>query len=259
VSDTRVTVNGLRHYICNGVPVPLPSVTSILSATQTEETRKKLAHWNLMNPGVADQAAERGTWIHSSVENYLLGLKVVPPERYSPYWNGMPELLDELVSGGRVLWSEKPFNQPRWSSYVGDDGVGRIHYYDEKTGYGYAGCCDLIYMNQNAEIILADFKTSNGPYSARFPRKDAKVDEKTRKALISGVFKTKKTKLQLAAYKAAAEACLGIKIDKTQIIVTTAIEEFNTQIFTFGPEEVEKDEENWFQVVRQYYEAKASK
>lgn len=207
-----------------------------------------------MNPGAADAAAERGTWIHNSVENYLRGLRVIPPQNYAPFWDGMPSLLDDLLEGGRVLWSEKPFNQPKWSQYVGDDGVGRIHYYDEKTGYGYAGCCDLIYMNSNAEIILADFKTSNGPYSARFPNKKADIDDKTRKALISGVFKTKKTRLQLAAYKAAAEACLGIKIEKTQIIVTTAIKEFNTQIFTFGPNEVEKDEESWFQVVKDYYE-----
>ena len=207
-----------------------------------------------MNPGAADKAAARGTWIHNSVEDYLRGLRVNPPEHYRPFWDGVPELLDDLLDGGRVLWSEKPFNQPKWSKYVGDDGVGRIHYYDESTGYGYAGCCDLIYMNQNAEIILADFKTSNGPYSARFPNKKSGVDEKTKKALISGVFKTKKTRLQLAAYKAAAEACLGIKIDKTQIIVTTAIKEFNTQIFTFGPDDVEKDETSWFEVVRQYYE-----
>jgi len=212
-----------------------------------------------MNPGMADQAAERGTWIHNSVENYLKGLRVIPPESYRLYWEGMPELLDNLLEGGRVLWSEKPFNQPKWSRYVGDDGVGRIHYYDETTGYGYAGCCDLIYMNENAQIILADFKTSNGPYAARFPRKGQDIDEKTKKALISGVFKVKKTRLQLAAYKAAAESCLGIKIDKTQIIVTTAIKQFNTQIFTFGPEEIEKDEENWFEVVKQYYEAAPTK
>jgi len=87
---------------------------------------------------------------------------------------------------------------------------GRIHYYDSITGYGYAGCCDLIYMDANAEIVLADFKTSNGPYAARFPNKNADIDDKTRKALIAGNFKTKKTRLQLAAYKLAAEELLGV-------------------------------------------------
>ena len=207
-----------------------------------------------MNPGAADAAATRGTWIHNSVEDYLRGLKVIPSEQYKPYWKGVPELLDTLLQGSRVLWSEKPFNQPSWAKYVGDDGVGRIHYYDEATGHGYAGCCDLIYMDQNADIVLADFKTSNGPYSLRFPNKNQKIDDQMRKALISGVFKAKKTRLQLAAYKLAAEACLGLKITKTQIIVTTAIEEFNTQVFTFREEEVEEDCESWLQVLKHYYE-----
>lgn len=259
MQDTRVTINGLRHYLCNGVPKPLPSVTSILTATQSEEQQRKLAHWNKLNPGASDAAATRGTWIHNAVENYLSGLKVVPPDSYLPYWKGMPERLDEIMEGGRVLWSERPFNQPTWNKYVGDDGVGRIHYYDSITGYGYAGCCDLIYMDANAEIVLADFKTSNGPYAARFPNKNADIDDKTRKALIAGNFKTKKTRLQLAAYKLAAEECLGVKISKTQIIVTTAVEGFSTQVFTFGQKEIEKDEENWMQLVRKYYDIQQAK
>jgi len=206
-----------------------------------------------MNPGVADQAAARGTWIHEATENHLRGLRVVPPESYQPFWTGVPEKIDELMEGGRVLWSERPFNQPKWSKYVGEDGVGRIFYYDDKTRQGYAGCCDLIYMDHNAEIILADFKTSAGPYSSRFPNKKTNVDEKTKKALISGVFKVKKTRLQLAAYKLAAEACLGIKINKTQIIVSTPLEEYQTQVFTFGESEVEKDEIAWLSLVDKYY------
>ena len=78
---------------------------------------------------------------------------------------------DELLEGGRVLWSERPFNQPAWSKYVGEDGVGRIFYYDENTGHGYAGCCDLIYMDQNAEIVLADFKLGRS-LQCRFPNKN---------------------------------------------------------------------------------------
>ena len=144
MSDTRVTINGLRHYLCAGVPKPLPSVTSVLSATQSETTRKKLAHWNLMNPGAADAAATRGTWIHNSVEDYLRGLRVIPSEQSKPYWDGVPDLLDNLLEGGRVLWSEKPSNQPRWSKSGGVDGERRLHYNRVDTGHGYAGCCDLI-------------------------------------------------------------------------------------------------------------------
>lgn len=206
-----------------------------------------------MNPGVADAAAARGTWIHEASENHIRGLKVVPPQHYAPYWVGVPERIDELLDGGRVLWSERPFNQPKWSKYVGDDGVGRIFYYDENSGHGYAGCCDLIYMDHNAEIVLADFKTSAGPYSARFPTKKHNLDEKTKKAMISGVFKVKKTRLQLAAYKLAAESCLGIKISKTQIIVSTPFDEYQTQVFTFGETEVEKDEAAWLELVNKFF------
>lgn len=253
MSDTRVTINGYRHYNVLGVDRPLASVTSILSATQSEDSRRKLAAWNSMNPGALEKAAERGTWIHNAVENYVRGIAVDPPKSYQPYWDGMPERLDELFEGGRILWSEKPMNMPQWNKYVGADGVGRIHYYDDKTDHGWAGCCDVIYEDQNGEIILGDFKTSLGPYSARFPSSKADIDDKLRKALIGGVYKTKKTRLQLAAYKLAAERCFGIKISKTQIIVSTPLPEFSVQVFTFSGKDVEKDEAAWHEVVRKFY------
>lgn len=253
-NSTRLTVNGLRHYKCEGVDVPLPSVTSILSATQSAETQRKLAHWNALNPGKADAAAARGTWIHEAVENHIRGITVNPREDLKPYWKDVPEKVDELIGGGRVLWSEKPFNQPSWNKYVGEDGVGRIHYFDHKDQQGWAGCCDIIYKDSNGEIILGDFKTSVGPYSGKFPSSKANIPEDLKKALISGVFKYKKTKLQLAAYTIAAEACLGIKITKTQIIVSTPIPEYSVQVFSFGEAEIEKDKEAWWQIVRKYYD-----
>lgn len=253
MSQTRLTLDGLRHYVCNGVNRPLPSVTSILSATQTEETRKKLQHWNLQNPGVAEKAAERGSWIHNSVENYIRGLKVVPPKPYEPYWQDMPEKLEELLDSAKILWSEKPYNQPKWNQYVGGDGVGRLHYYDTNTDEGYAGCPDIIYRDKNGEVILGDFKTSLGPYSTRFPNSKAAIPETLKKALISGVFKLKKTTLQLAAYKLAAETCLGVKITKTQIIVSTPVPDYSVQVFTFSENEIEKHTKSWMAVVRDFY------
>ncbi|NDF98231.1 MAG: hypothetical protein EB101_04760 [Chitinophagia bacterium] len=211
-----------------------------------------------MNPGALENAAARGTFIHNAVENWIRGLRVEPPKEYLPYWQDMPKKLEELLSGSKVLWSEKPYNQPQWAQYTGEDGVGRIHYYDAITGYGYAGCCDIIYTDANNEIILGDFKTSVGPYSYKFPKASANLDEKLRKALISGVFKLKKTQLQLAAYKLAAEKCLGIQIDKTQIIVSTPTPEFSVQVFTFGKNDIEKHEEQWMEVVSKFYSMQAS-
>ena len=206
-----------------------------------------------MNPGVADKAAERGTWIHSAVENYLMGLEVRPPKDFQPYWEGMPAQLDELLEDGTVLWSEKPINQPQWLKYVGEDGVGRIHYYDAKEQQGYAGCCDIIYRDKNGETILGDFKTSVGPYSYKFPRKSSNLAPEVKKALVSGVFKLKKTQLQLAAYTLAAENCLGIKVDKTQIIVSTPTTTWPVQVFTFSAKELEKHTESWLAILRAFY------
>lgn len=207
-----------------------------------------------MNPGAADAAAARGSWIHGAVENYIRGLVVKPSTELQPYWTDLPEALDELLDKGKVLWSEKPYNQPQWHKFVGDDGVGRIHYYDEVTGFGYAGCPDIIYKDANGECILGDFKTSAGPYSYRFPKQNMDLDEKTRKALVSGVFKLKKTKLQLAAYTIAAERCLGIKVDKTRIIVSTPVPEYSVQVFTFGANELELDRKQWMEVLKKFYE-----
>lgn len=211
-----------------------------------------------MNPGALENAAARGTFVHNAVENWIRGLRVEPPKEYLPYWEGMPQRLEELLNDGKVLWSEKPYNQPQWSRYTGEDGVGRIHYYDETTGYGYAGCCDIIYSDGNGEIILGDFKTSVGPYSYKFPKAGVPMEDKLRRALISGVFKLKKTQLQLAAYKKAAESCLGIKIDKTQIIVSTPVPEFSVQVFTFGKNDIEKHEEQWMEVVKKFYNLQAN-
>jgi hypothetical protein len=97
-------------------------------------------------------------------------------------------------------------------------------------------------------------KTSVGPYSAKFPSSKADIPENLKKALISGVFKFKKTKLQLAAYTIAAEKCLGIKISKTQIIVSTPVPDYSVQVFSFGEKDIEKDKENWWQIVRKYYD-----
>jgi hypothetical protein len=69
------------------------------------------------------------------------------------------------------------------------------------------------------------------------------------------VFKLKKTQLQLAAYTLAAETCLDLKVDKTQIIVSTPLPEYPVQVFTFSRAQVEKHIEQWLQVLRQFYES----
>ena len=75
-SCTRSLIQGKRHYDVNHEK--LPSVTTILAETQTKEKRESLQAWqerigkeNAIR--VRDQAAARGTMMHSFLEDYLAG------------------------------------------------------------------------------------------------------------------------------------------------------------------------------------------
>ena len=72
----RSLINGKRHYDIG--EEKLPSVTTILSATQSEEKKKSLADWKArMGPQYADRvrdiAAMRGTAMHRYLEAYIDG------------------------------------------------------------------------------------------------------------------------------------------------------------------------------------------
>ena len=73
---TRSLVDGKRHY---GIgEEKLPSVTTILQATQSEEKRKSLANWKArMGTQYADRirdlSAMRGTSMHTYLEGYIKG------------------------------------------------------------------------------------------------------------------------------------------------------------------------------------------
>ena len=72
-TSTRALINGKRHYDV-GTNEKLPSVTTILSATQSEEKKRKLAEWQArMGQQRADRirdiSAMRGT---SSRPNSLM-------------------------------------------------------------------------------------------------------------------------------------------------------------------------------------------
>ena len=72
----RSIVSGSRMYAVN--QEKLPSVTSILQATQSEEKKASLANWKA-RVGVTEanriknDASNRGTSMHSFLEKYLLG------------------------------------------------------------------------------------------------------------------------------------------------------------------------------------------
>ena len=66
-TSTRALIDGKRHYNITGQK--LPSVTTILSATQSDEKKQSLANWRAkMGADLADKvrdvAAMRGTAMH---------------------------------------------------------------------------------------------------------------------------------------------------------------------------------------------------
>ena len=102
----RVEINGKRHYHTPFLTGPAPSVTTIIGQTASEANKKKLEMWSKANPGVKEQAAERGTAIHYGMECYLKGNKTpdIAPE-LADFWAGMPNILDQFEE---VLWAETP-------------------------------------------------------------------------------------------------------------------------------------------------------
>jgi len=141
----RTSIEGRRHYEITGKK--LPSVTTILQATQSEEKKASIAKWQApvgkdQATRVKDQAASRGTNMHLHLERYILG-------------KGHLDLTDEgqvagdmaqtIIDKGLVDMSEI------WGSEV------TLYY----PGL-YAGATDLVGVYDYEDSIV-DFKQSNKP------------------------------------------------------------------------------------------------
>ena len=145
-TSTRALINGKRHYDV-GTEKKLPSVTTILSATQSEEKKKSLANWQArMGKQYADRvrdiAALRGTSMHTYLEGYIKG------ERHM-----------DLTSVGKEagIMAQK----------VIDSGFGDLEevWGTEVTLYYpglYAGATDVVGIYNGRESII-DFKQTNKP------------------------------------------------------------------------------------------------
>ena len=206
----------------------VPSVTTILGAVASEKSKRSLENWAANNPGKKEEACERGTHIHECCERLVRGLPVNVDPRWSDFWDGMEQHLSNI---DELLWSERPM-RPEWRPItVADDGMPRIW----STDLLYSGTPDLVYV-RNGMNILADYKTSNGPYCRNFPKDE--VD----RSRFTGWMKFQKVCKQLAAYSIAFEETLGIHIDACQVIVSTTD---LTQNFFVQGSEFDKFKNKW--------------
>ena len=141
----RETLKGVRHYDVNDEK--LPSVTTILQKTQDSEKTKSLARWTqkvgeAAARRVLEQAAKRGTAMHSYLETYLQGGKILDLRDVGREASSMAETI--IDKGFKDL-------EEIWGSEV-------TLYYPNL----YAGATDLCGIYQGRESII-DFKQSNKP------------------------------------------------------------------------------------------------
>ena len=143
--SSRSTTDGIRTYDVGNEK--LPSVTTILQATQSEEMRRKLAEWRAIKGKIeADrikkQSASRGSNMHLHLEKFILG-------------QGHLDLTEE----GKTAKS--------MADTVIDKGLGDLQeiWGSEVTLWYpglYAGATDLVGVYDYEESIV-DFKQSNKP------------------------------------------------------------------------------------------------
>ena len=143
--SSRSTTDGIRTYDVGNEK--LPSVTTILQATQSDEKRRKLAEWRAIKGKIeADrikkQSASRGSNMHLHLEKFILG-------------QGHLDLTDE----GKTAKS--------MADTVIDKGLGDLQeiWGSEVTLWYpglYAGATDLVGVYDYEESIV-DFKQSNKP------------------------------------------------------------------------------------------------
>jgi len=144
----RTTIEGRRLYTTpEGIAVP--SVTTVLAATQSEEKRQALQNWkNRVGIDRAQQitteAANRGTRMHTYLEHYVkTGER--KPEPGNPFAKPSWHMANEVIEQGLVNVDEL------W-------GV-EVPLYFPQT---YAGTTDGCGIHKGSEAII-DYKQTNKP------------------------------------------------------------------------------------------------
>jgi len=143
----RASVNGQRIYDIDGGKWKLPSVTTILSHTQSAEKRESLANWRKREgeenaARIVASSGARGTAMHKILEKWVLG------EGYMD----MTTVGQEAHNMAKVVIEQGLSNI---TEYYGSETV--LYY----PGL-YAGQTDLI-ANHKGDMAVVDFKQTNKP------------------------------------------------------------------------------------------------
>jgi genome maintenance exonuclease 1 len=210
----RSMVNGSRMYAVN--QEKLPSVTSILQATQSEEKKASLANWKarvgtVEANRIKNDASSRGTSMHAFLEKYLLGQLNL--ELLEEQDNKSKKMADEIIEQGiknklSEIW-----------------GTEATLYYPGK----YAGTCDACGVYEGQETII-DFKQSNKP------KKEEWIEDYY---------------LQLGAYSLAHNIVYNSRITQGIVLLCTVDNLF--QDFRIQGVKLEEYQNKFLEKVEQFY------
>ena len=181
--SSRTKVNGMRQYLVEDNK--LPSVTTIISATKSDEEKASLENWKqrvgyVEAKKIKSEASIRGTSMHSYIEDFLRGrINETFFDSNEIYKNMAKEIIEKGIRG-------------RLEEIYG---VEATLYYPGK----YAGTADLIGVFEG-QISVIDLKQANKPKKTDY---------------IQDYF------LQLGAYTLAHDVVHGTKMQKGIILLCT--------------------------------------
>lgn len=223
---SRQTVDGSRRYATPD-GLKLPSVTTILDATKTEESKQALAQWRKRvgaekAQAITTEAANRGTRLHSYLENYVKHGSI--GERTSnPY--SWPSHAMAAVIADKGLTKVNEF----WGT--------EVPLYYPKVYAGTTDCCGI----HDGDEAIIDFKQSN---------------KEKKREWIDDYF------LQLCAYSEAHNELHGTKIQKGVIMMAVKPDLDKDGLMTGQPKylefildgtEYERYRVKWWKRVEEYY------
>lgn len=212
---TKENYNGSRKYVTPDGHF-LPSVTTILDATKSEEKKQALREWRkrvgeTKAKEITAEAAGRGTRMHKWLENHVKTGDTGQPGS-NPYSKQSHKMAQTIIEKGLVNCQEF------WGTEVS-------LYFPEV----YAGTTDLVGVHSGDEAIM-DHKQTNKPKKREW---------------IDDYF------IQLCAYALAHNELFNTNIRKGVIFMCSADNQY--QEFILEGDEFSKYTDIWYQKLEQYY------
>ncbi len=211
--SSRSIIQGSRHYAVN--QENLPSVTTILKATESEEKKANLTKWKervgyKQAEIISRESKSRGSSMHDYLEKFLLGklnMNLLGDNTREK------KMADQIIENGIRNKLEEIW------------GCEATLYYPGK----YAGAADCIGIYENKESLI-DFKNADKP------KRDEWIDDYY---------------LQCAAYAMAHNIVYGTNI--TQGVILLCTKDIIFQRFMVDGERFKKYQNQFMEKVEQFY------